>query len=489
MLNATPSTPDALLARARDSLTVDLCIIGAGPGGLALAAAAAAFGQKVVLVEKHKLGGTSLNYGSVPLVALHASADRAQAMRTAGPFGIAAHDPAINGSQVHAHVQGSIEALSPDAAAERLTGLGVRVIQAAAKFSDSRTIVAGEHAITARRFIIAIGSSPLVPDIPGLADCTFHTTDTIFSERSTIDHLIIIGGGAAGTELAQAHRRLGARTTLLDQGPILARFDAELSSVVRSRLIAEGVVVSEYVKIQSVDGNRDRVRVTLQADGKTSVIEGSHLLVACGRRVGHADIGTEAAKIAIADDAIKVNRHLRTSNRRVYAMGDCIGLPHSTHRAEYHAAALTRTLLYRKATEVDARLVPAVLHTDPEFAAVGLSEAQARARHSAIQVFRWPMRDNPRAVANRTTEGYIKVIADKRGTILGAALVARGAGELIQVWSLALSKNMVLDDMTTWVAPFPSLGDINRKSATHRSAMAAGHALHRQWIKLLAKLG
>jgi pyruvate/2-oxoglutarate dehydrogenase complex dihydrolipoamide dehydrogenase (E3) component len=489
MLMATPPKTVSQNERPRDALTVDLCIIGAGPGGLALATAAAAFGQKVVLIDKHKLGGTSLNYGTIPLVALHASADRAQALRTAAPFGIGAHEPAITRTQVQAHIASVIESLTPDVASERLAGLGIRVLQAAARFTDPRTVVAGEHAITARRFILAIGSSPHVPPIPGLSDIAVHTTDTIFSERGPIEHLIIVGAGAAGVELAQAHRRLGARVTLLDQGPVLPRLDPEVASVVRARLIAEGTVVLENVNVQSVEGSRDRVRVTITSAGKTSTLDGSHLLVACGRRVGHADIGTAAAKIAVTDDAIKVNRYLRTSNHRVYAMGDCIGLPHSAHRAEYHATALTRTLLYRKATAVDPRLVPGVIHTDPELATVGLSEKEARARFSSIQVYRWPMRDNPRALANRTTEGHIKVITDSRGAILGAALVARGAGELIQVWSLALSKGLSLEDMTAWVAPFPSLGDINRKSATHRSAMAAGHTIQRQWVRLLAKLG
>ena len=485
-----PTPPEVAKASTdRDTIAADLCIIGAGPGGLALAMGAAAYGQSVVLIEKHKMGGTSLNYGSMPAVALHASAGRAHAFRTAGLFGIAPLEPAVDRTAVAAQIAGIVETCAPNAAHERLTGLGVRVINAAARFIDPKTLAAGEHLVTARRFVVATGSSPALPDMPGLNAVPYETTDTIFAARDPIDHLIVIGAGAAGVELAQSYRRLGARVTLIDRGPVLARFDPELASVVKKGLLAEGTVILEGVHVVGVEGSAGRLRVEIRNDGVATKIEGSHLLIACGRRPSIADIGLESAKIAVTPEGIKVNKLLRTSNRRVYAIGDVTGLPHSTHRAEYHAGLLIKTLLFRTPTQVNARLIPSAIHTDPEFAAVGLSEAEARAAMSVIQVFRWPLRENPRAIANRAHAGHIKVVTDQRGKILGAALVAHAAVELIGVWSLAISKGLSLDDMGDWMAPFPALGDVSGKALAHRAGVKAGHAINRRWIKLLAKLG
>lgn len=488
MLMQTP--PEAAKAPVeRDTITTGLCIIGAGPGGIALAASAAAYGHDVVLVEKHKMGGTSLNYGSMPAVALHASAERAHALRTAGLFGIAPLEPAVNRNAVSAQIADIVEACAPNATQERLAGLGVRVIQAAARFIDPKTLVAGEHRITARRFVIATGSSPALPDLPGLDTVPYETTDTIFSARDAIDHLIVIGAGAAGVELAQSHRRLGARVTLIDRGGALDRFDPELATVIRARLVAEGVVILDGVQVTNVEGSAGRLRVDIRKDGSALQIEGSHLLIACGRCPSVADIGLEAARIAVTGHGIKVNSLLRTSNRRVYAIGDVVGLPHSAHRAEYHAGLLVKTLLFRTPSPVNERLIPAAIHTDPEFATVGLSEAGARAVTPAIQVLRWPLRENPRAIANRATAGHIKVVTDQRGKILGAAVVGRSAAELIGVWSLAISKGFSLDDMSDWMAPYPAIGDVSGKALEHSAGLSVGRAFNRRWIKLLARLG
>ncbi len=485
-----PTPPDAVKTPTpeRDQVSADLCIIGAGPGGLALAVGAAAYGQNVVLIEKHKMGGTSLNYGSMPAVALQASAARAHAFRAAGPFGIAPLEPAVDRSAVAAQIADIVATSTPNAAVERLAGLGVRVIQAAARFIDPKTLSAGEQRITARRFVVATGSSPALPEISGLANIRYETTDTIFALASPIDHLAVIGAGAAGVELAQAHRRLGARVTLIDKASVLGRFDPELAAVIKARLIAEGIVILEGTEVLGVDGPPGRLRLDTRTNGASSKIEASHLLVACGRRPSIAGIGLETAKIATTADGIKVNKWLRTSNRRVYAIGDVTGGPHATHRAEYHASLLLKSLVFRSPASVNPRLVPASIHTDPEFATVGLSEADARQAYSAIQVFRWPVRENPRAIANREPGGHIKVIADPRGKILGAAVVAQSAGELIGVWSLAVSKGLSLDDMGDWIAPFPALGDVSGKVAQHRQSAATG-SFGRRWVRFLARLG
>jgi pyruvate/2-oxoglutarate dehydrogenase complex dihydrolipoamide dehydrogenase (E3) component len=490
MLTTSPKAenPPQAVEPERDLIQADLCILGAGPGGLALAAAAAAYGQNVVLIEKHKMGGTSLNYGSIPATALQASAERAHMFQTAQPFGLQASKPLVDHGAVHAQIKDIVETSAPNAAVERMTGLGVRVLQAAGRFVDPKTLVAGDHRVVARRFVVATGSSPLVPSIPGLASTPFLTTDTIFDNRALIDHLIVIGGGAAAVELAQAHRRLGARVTLMEKSTVLGRFDTELAAVIRMRLEAEGVIIVEGAHVEAVEGSNGRIRVDL-GTGRAPV-EGSHLLVACGRKPAIGDIGLAAAKVAADEAGIKVNAVLRTSNRRVYAIGDVTGLPHSTHRAEYHASLLVDTLLFRTARKTVPHLIPSTIHTDPGFASVGLSEAEARAAFSSIQVFRWPLRENARAVATRAQPGHIKIIADKSGRILGAALVSPHASELIQLWALAISRQLAVADMTGFVAPYPSFGETSRKaSSLAPSNQKAGNAISRRWVALLAKLG
>lgn len=489
MLMPTPPEAAKSVPSERDNIVADLCILGAGPGGLSLAAGAAALGHKVVLIEKHKMGGTSLHYGSVPVKALLASAEHAQAMRGAGAFGIAPFEPAVDWPGVRLQIADIIAQSAPNAAAERLTGLGVTVIQAAGRFVDPRTVIAGEVRISARRFVIATGTAPFVPAVSGLEGLSYSTTDTIAEARGPIDHLIIVGGGAAGVEFAQAYRRLGARVTLVEQAVVLGRFDRELASVIKTRLVADGVVMIEGATVGRIESSLGRIRLDVSTLAGRSKIEGSHLLMACGRRPVMTDLGLEAAKIASTVQGITVNSSLRTSNRRVYAMGDVIGLPYSTHRAEYHGGLLLRTLLYKTTAKVNPRLVPASIHTDPELATVGLTEAEAQQASSSIQVLRWPMRENDRALVNRSTAGHIKVIADASGKILGAGIVSRSAGEMIGVWSLAISKGLNLDDMSAWIAPYPSLGEVGPKVALQRSGSALGRAVGRRWIRFLTRLG
>jgi pyruvate/2-oxoglutarate dehydrogenase complex dihydrolipoamide dehydrogenase (E3) component len=490
MLKASPPKPDEPKAAGKnDTIVTDMCILGGGPAGIALAASAASCGHKVVLVEKHRLGGTSLWYGTVPSKALAASAETAQAFRGAAQFGIGAFEPAVDWAQMAARTRELVAGLAPNASVERLTGLGVRVLTGPGRFIDPRILTAGETRIEARRYVIATGSTPALPDLKGLDDVAYLTTDTIFENRVPIDHLIVIGAGAAGCELSQSYRRLGARVTLIDQSVLLGRFDPELAAVVRAKLLAEGVVVHENARVEAVGGGAGRVRLEVLIGGARSRIEGSHLLIACGRRPTVSDIGLEAAKVAVTADGVKVDARLRTSNRRIFAMGDATGHPHNVQRAEYHARLLVSSLVLGRSAKVEPHLVPAAVYTDPELAVTGLSEAEARAAHGRVEVHRFPMRENVRALTERAPAGHIKVTTLRNGRILGVGIAARSAGELIQIWSLAISKGQTLADMAGWIAPHPTLGELNRKAAVHRYAAIAGHAAGRAWGRLLARLG
>ncbi len=472
-----------------ENISCDLCVIGAGSAGLSVAAAAVAFGQSVVLIEKHKMGGDCLNYGCVPSKALIAAGKRAHAMRTAAPFGIANVDPAIDRAAVHAHVKSVIAAIAPNDSVERFTGLGVRVIQSAAKFIDKTTVVAGEVQITAHRFVIATGSSPAVPPIPGLADVPYFTNETVFENVAPMPHLLVIGGGPIGMELAQANLRLGSKVTVIEGMTALTKDDPELTVILLRSLRDEGLDIREGAKVTRVDRTADNLQVSVEIDGRSEVIAGTHLLVATGRKPNISDLGLEAAGIRHEKQGITVDSGLVTSNRRVFAIGDCIGGLQFTHVANYHAGIVIKRALFRLPAKADNDVVPWVTFTEPELANVGITEAQAKKRKLEYKVLRWPYHENDRAQAERTTMGHVKVITNKRGVILGAGIVGEQAGDLIQIWSLAVSQGMKIKAMTDWIAPYPTLGEINKRAAYRYFATFGANPTVRKIIGLLKKFG
>jgi pyruvate/2-oxoglutarate dehydrogenase complex dihydrolipoamide dehydrogenase (E3) component len=483
------SAPGAATGAETETISADICVIGAGSGGLSVAAAAAAFGRKVVLIERHKMGGDCLNYGCVPSKALIAAAKRAHGMRTASQFGIASVDPEIDPRAVNQHVHGVIGAIAPNDSVERFTGLGVRVILAAARFVDKSTVVAGEYRIKARRFVIATGSSPLVPPIPGLDEVPYFTNETIFETQEKLYDLIIVGGGPIGMELAQAFSRLGSRVTVVDAAEALSKDDPELTKVVKERLAQEGVTILENTKVERVEGGLGRVRVHVARGEEKSAIEGTHLLLAVGRKPSTADLGLEAAGIRYDKRGIKVNRGLKTSNRRVFAIGDVAGGLQFTHVANYHAGIVIRRALFRLPAKVDNTIVPWVTFTDPELAHVGLSEEAAKKSAGKINVLRWPYHENDRAQAERETTGHIKVVTAKNGRILGVTIVGAEAGELIGMWALAISQKMKIKAMIGWISPYPTLSEINKRVAYRYYATAPSSPLVRKVIGLLSKFG
>ncbi|MCZ7660440.1 MAG: FAD-dependent oxidoreductase [Xanthobacteraceae bacterium] len=469
-------------------LTPDICVIGAGSGGLSVAAAAAAFGVPVVLVERGRMGGDCLNTGCVPSKALLAAGRHAAAHAEASAFGIGMTAPVVNFARVQAHVKGVIAAIAPNDSKERFTGLGVRVIAGEARFQDRATVTVGGTAIRARRFVIATGSSPALPPIPGLEATPHLTNETVFELTRSPEHLVVIGGGPIGLELAQAHRRLGAAVTVLEAARPLARDDEECAAVVLDALAREGVVVRAGVKVVRVEPDGEKVRVFVEGAAGAEAIAASHLLVATGRSPNVAGLGLEAAGIASDPRGIVVDRRLRTTNRRVYAIGDVAG-GNFTHVANYHAGLVIRNALFRLPVRADAAAIPWVTFTDPELAQVGLTEVEARERHRAIRVLRWPYHENDRAQAERETHGHIKVVTDARGRILGATIVGRGAGELIATWTLAISQRLTVRALLDLVLPYPTLAEIGKRAAVGFYAPGAASPWVRRIIALLRRLG
>ncbi len=473
-----------------DNLSPDLCIIGAGSGGLSVAAVAAQLGLDVVLIEKGKMGGDCLNYGCVPSKSLIAAAERAASARTAGPFGVKLNEPEIDFARVHAHVHEVIAAIAPHDLVERFEGLGATVIRDHARFTGPREVVAGDKRIRARRFVIATGSGPAAPPIDGLAETPYLTNETIFDLTACPDHLIVIGGGPIGLEMAQAFRRLGAQVTVVTLA-FLEKDDPELAAVVLGALGREGVELMDGVSVEKIHAQDGGVAVTVKTeDGKMRHIAGSHLLVATGRTPSTADLGLDAAGVAHDRRGIKVDRRLRTSNKRIFAVGDVTGRFQFTHTASYDAGIVVRNAVFRLPAKAKASATPWVTYTDPELAHVGLTEAMAHASgHKDFTVLRWPFAENDRAQAERATEGLIKVVATKRGKVLGATIVGRHAGELIHPWVIAIDRGLKLSAMASYIAPYPTLGEISKRMAGEFFTPTLFSARTKWLVRLLAKLG
>ncbi len=444
-----------------DSIEADICVIGAGSAGLSVAAGAAQMGARTVLIEKGAMGGDCLNFGCVPSKALLAAARAAAAIRGAGRFGIEAGPPRVDFGRVQDHVQGVIAAIAPHDSVERFTGLGVTVIQAPARFTGPGRVVAGGRTVTARRFAVATGSTPAIPPIPGLDRVPFLTNETVFHNRTLPGHLVVVGGGPIGLEMALAHRRLGSEVTVLEAATILPKDDPELVAVVRRRLLAEGIAIREGARISGVAADGPGVRV----DFGTDQVTGTHLLVAAGRQPTVEGLGLEQAGIACAPRGIVVDRRLRTSNRRIFALGDVIGGYQFTHMAGYQAGIVLRNALFRWPARVDDRAVPWVTYTDPELAQVGLSEQAATAAYGQVRILRASFAENDRAQTERETDGMVKIVTDRRGRILGAGIVGAHAGELIQPWILAVTRRLHIGAMAGMIAPYPTLGEAGKRAA------------------------
>ena len=442
------------------NIKADLCIIGAGSGGLSVAAGAAQLGRKVVLIEKGEMGGDCLNTGCVPSKAMIAAAARANAVRTSAKFGIAASEPQVDFAAVMDHVRTVIDTIAPIDSQERFEGLGVTVIREHAAFSGERQVETESVKVDAKHFVIATGSTPFVPPIKGLAETPFFTNETLFENRTAPSHLIVIGGGPIGVEMAQAHRRLGADVTLIEGAKILNRDDPELVAPVRERLIAEGVNILEGEAVTAAARAPYGVDVHLG----DNVVSGSHLLVAVGRKASVNGLNLEAAGVAYDDKGVKVDARLRTTNKRIYAIGDVAGGRQFTHVAGYHASVLVRNILFKAPTKNREDLAPWVTYTDPELAHVGLTEAQAKEK-GETRVARWTFDENDRAQAERDTTGLVKVITTPKGAILGASIVGHGAGDLIQPFALALANNQKIRAFTNMISPYPTRGEAAKRAA------------------------
>lgn len=443
-------------------MRADLCVIGAGAGGLSVAAGAAQMGARVVLVEGAEMGGDCLNHGCVPSKALLAAARLAQARRQGAALGIAPAEPQVDFPAVMVHVARTIAAIAPHDSQARFEGLGVTVLRDWARFASPREVVAGGLRIRARRFVIATGARPALPPVPGIDSVPVLTNETLFSLQVLPDHLLILGGGPIGCEMAQAFRRLGAAVTLVEAARVLGREDPEAAGVVLQALRDEGVAIRQGAPVVRLRPAAAGVEAVL---GDGEVIMASHLLVAAGRRPALDRLDLPAGRVAFTGAGVSVGPGLRSvSNRRVYAVGDAAGQGQFTHLAGAHAGVVIRQALLALPARAPTQ-PPRVTYTDPELAQAGLTEAEARAIWGGrVVVQTQPLAGNDRGRAEGLPAGFVRLVA-VAGRPVGATLAGPGAGEMIGLWQLALERRVRLGALAGLLLPYPTLSESGKRAA------------------------
>jgi pyruvate/2-oxoglutarate dehydrogenase complex dihydrolipoamide dehydrogenase (E3) component len=446
----------------------DLVVIGAGAAGLSVTAVSAALGLKVALIEKGEMGGDCLNYGCVPSKALLAAAHAAEAARHAGRLGIRLPEPEVDWAGVRAHVQGAIARIAPTDSAARFRAMGVEVIRAPAHFTAPDEVEAAGRRITFRRCVIAAGSAAIVPDIPGLGPVPWLTNETLFGLEEKPEHLVILGGGPIGLEMAQAHVRLGCRVTVIEAGRIAGRDDPELADGLRRVLRREGVDLREGAKVARFEPTHPGLAAVL-ADGTR--IAGSHLLLAVGRAPRLAGLDLAAGQVEATARGIATDAGLRSvSNRRVWAVGDIadprgIGPRAFTHVASQHAGVLARRMFFRLPARVDYAALPRVTYTGPELAQVGMTEDEAREAGLDPRPYRFPLPETDRGIAEGLEDGLVKLVVSPKGRLLGAGVLGPHAGEMAGMFGLMVGRKLPLSALAGLVLPYPTLAEGAKRAA------------------------
>jgi len=442
-------------------------VIGAGSAGLMVAAGAAGLGARVALVERHKMGGDCLNYGCVPSKALLYSAKTAAVRRAGG-----AEPPPW--AEVAANVRRAVDTIAPHDSVERFTELGVDVMLGGGRLTGPHEVEVdlnegGTRRLAARSVVVATGSGPLVPDIPGLAEAGYVTNETVFTMPDRPRRLLVVGGGPIGVELGQAFAKLGSAVTLVEMGErILPRDDADAAALVREALERDGVRVVTGATVTRAEGGEGGKRAQLRHAGDGAAeeeVEVDEILMAAGRRLNVDALGLEAAGVRMDNGRPALNDRLQTSLPSVYACGDLAGPYLFTHMANQQARVVIQNALFPKKARMDYRVVPWATFTDPELAQVGLTEAAAEAQGIPYRVLRIPYAGVDRMVCDDATDGFLKVLTPPgRDDILGATMVGAHAGELIHELVLAMSKRLRLRDLAGTVHIYPTMAEIMRRA-------------------------
>jgi len=461
----------------------DLLIIGGGSAGLTAARFARQLGLTVAIVEKARMGGDCTWSGCVPSKTLLKAAKSAHAIRDAARFGVAAAEPGVDFKSVMGRVSSVVQEIYQSESPETLKAEGICVIEGEARFLNSDTVAVDDREITARRYLVCTGAGPFAPPIDGLAEVGYLTYETIWGLEELPPRLVIIGGGPIGCEMAQAFCRLGSSVTLLEGAPrIMLQDEPEASEMIAQRLVQEGVDLRTSAGVQRVETVGRGVRLILEGD---SQVEADAALVSVGRRPHVDGMGLVAAGVEHSSGGVKVNNHLRTNQKNIYAAGDCTGGYQFTHYAGYQGFMAVRNafLPFNKRSVLER--VPWATFTDPEVAHVGLTEEQARASLGGkFEVNTWQMEQTDRWVTEGDSPGFLKVVHQPNGKILGATIVASRAGELVQEWALALDQGLKLSHMAESIHVYPTYSLASQQLA---SKLRVGQLLSGTMGKVLRK--
>ena len=463
--------------------THDVVVVGAGSAGLTAAGGCARLGLRVALIERDRMGGECLNTGCVPSKALLAAAHRAQAMR-GSKLGVTGPGPAIDFAAVRAHVQAAIAAIAPHDSEARFAAWGVEVIRGEAKLTGRTSLAVGSRHLSAPRIVLATGSDPAVPTIPGLAGTLFLTNETVFALDILPSHLVVLGGGSIGVEMAQAFRRLGSSVTVLDTGTVLGGVDADAARELRSALLAEGITLLDQVSVTAASGKPGGIRLD-RVDGPP--VHGSHLLIATGRHARLDGLGLDNAGVAAGPDGIIVDARRRTTNKAIFAIGDCRAGPRFTHAASYEGTLVVAEIGFGLPSPARYGLLPSVTYTAPELAQIGMTEQQARTRHRHVRVSCETLSNNDRAVAEGDTTGFIKLIRANR-RVVGVTILGTQAGDMLLPWSLVLRTKASLWTLAETIIAYPTRSELSKAAAfAGFEARLFGWAA-RRWARSLARV-
>lgn len=443
-----------------------LCIIGAGAAGLSIAAGAAQLGIDVVLIEADKMGGDCLNSGCVPSKSIIAAAKAASFYKKTKPFGVSYLAPEMDFGQVHTYIHSVIKAIAPHDSVERYESLGVKVILGTAKFINKKTLEVNGQKICAKYFILTTGAKAFVPPINGLSEVNYYTNENIFNLNEQPEHLVVLGAGAIGCEIAQAYAKLGVKVTLLEVNKVVPTGDRPQVNLLKQELIKSGVELHEGIDITEVIKTKDdKVAINYLLNETANTVIGSHLFVATGRRPNVKSLQLDAAGIKYTARGVQVNSRLRTSNKRVFAAGDIIGQAQFTHMSSYYAGIIIKNILFKLRAKISDKIVPWVVYTNPELAQVGITEDYAKQNNIKHTVLEHEFAENDRAQTDNVKLGKIKVIISKKSKVLGVSILGESAGELLMPWVLAMENNLSIASIAQSIVPYPTLSEVSKRAA------------------------
>lgn len=445
----------------------NLVVLGGGTAGLVAAAGAAGLGARVALVEKHLLGGDCLVTGCVPSKALIRSARAAAEARRADRLGVMVGEVTVDFPALMDRMRARRSEIARHDSAKRFTDLGVDVFLGEGHFTSERTLEVGGQTLEFARAVVATGAKAARPPIPGIEDANVLTNETLFSLTELPGHLVVVGGGPIGSEMAQAFARFGARVTQVEAGErIMGNDDPRAARVVMDAMARDGVELLTGTKVERFErGPGGETRVVARGPESEVVIDASHVLLAVGRAPNVEGIGLEQAGVEFdAREGVTVDDRLRTSNKRIFAAGDVASRYQFTHAADFLARAVLRNALFFGRAKASELVIPWATYTDPEVAHVGLTEDRAKEAGTDHGVIEIELTDNDRAVLDAEDEGFVKIVHDPKGRVLGGTIVSAHAGEMIGELVAAVKNRTTLGDMSDVIHPYPTVADAIRRA-------------------------